>query len=114
MGLFHVISPLYRIWCRGLKCITDFLNQLDSKRIGRCYSGDAMSQRICGRLFILVGSLGACATRSPGLSTPPSTSPTTVRPLDSARTSSVFDGSIYRPGNVRYTVQLKSIVQTAV
>jgi hypothetical protein len=62
--------------------------------------------------FIVVGLLCACATQRPTTSTPVSATPSPTKLQDSLHTSKRDDASIYQPGDVRYTLQLKSVVQT--
>jgi hypothetical protein len=61
---------------------------------------------------VVVGLLCACATQRPRTETPVSTNPNPVKSQDSIRTSKLDDASIYQPGDVRYTLQLNSVVQT--
>lgn len=61
---------------------------------------------------IVVGLLCACATQRPRTETPVSTNPSPVKSQDSTHISKLDDASIYQPGDVRYTFQLKSVVQT--
>jgi hypothetical protein len=62
--------------------------------------------------LIIIGLLCACTTQRPRTETPVFTNPSPVRSQDSLRTSKLDNVSIYQPGDTRYTLQLKSVVQT--
>jgi hypothetical protein len=74
-----------------------------------------MSQTVRFQQLILAGLLSACVTQNPR-ATPPTVSPSPSAPTsaDSTRTSAKSELGIYQPGNVRYALQLKSVVQTAI
>ena len=61
---------------------------------------------------VVIGLLCACATQRPRTETPVSTNPSPEKSQDSIHISKLDDASIYQPGDVRYTLQLKSVVQT--
>jgi hypothetical protein len=75
-------------------------------------SEDSMRQPMPVWQSIIVGLLCACATQRPRTETPISTNPNPLLSRDSVHTSKVDNVSIYQPGNARYTLQLKSVVQT--
>jgi hypothetical protein len=62
--------------------------------------------------LIFVGLVCACATHGPRTETPVFTNPSSIKSQDSVHTSKLEDASIYQSDDVRYTFQLKSIVQT--
>ena len=62
--------------------------------------------------FIVGGLLCACATQRPRTEIPVSTNPSPAKSQDSIHTSKLGNTSIYQPSDIRYALQLKSVVQT--
>ena len=63
--------------------------------------------------FVVVGLVFACTAQRPSVaSTPVSTDPSAPRSADSIRAPTASSYGIYQPGDARYTLQLKSIIQT--
>jgi hypothetical protein len=61
---------------------------------------------------IIVGMLCACATQPPRTESPVYRNPNSAKAQDSVHTSKVDDASIYQPGDGRYTLLLKAVVQS--
>jgi len=63
--------------------------------------------------FVVIGLVLACTAQRPSVaSTPVSTASNAPRSADSVRAPAAFSYGIYQPGDTRYMLQLKSIIQT--